>query len=77
MIKMNSRGWKQDEFERFEWAVNQHGRDYKKIVGHVKTRSYQAIVKRFTRHVKHKSAHKPGWIAWTDDEKQRFADAVR
>ena len=77
MKKMISGYWKPDEIERFEWAVNQHGRDYKKIVGHVKTRSYQAIVKRFIHHVKDKSAYGAGMIYWTDDEKQKFEDAVR
>ena len=74
---MNSGIWKPDEIERFEWALNQHGKDYKKIVEHVKTRSYRAIRFRFEHHVKDKSAYQPGIIYWTADEKQKFADAVK
>ena len=54
---MNSGRWKPDEIERFEWALNQHGLDYTKIVEHVKTRSYKANVDRFKYHVKDKSAY--------------------
>ena len=74
---MKRRSWKPDEIERFEWALNQHGKDYKKIVEHVQTRSYRAIIGRFRKHVKDKSVYKPGMIFWTADEKQKFTDAVR
>ena len=71
---MNSRSWNPDEIERFEWALNQHGKDYTKITEHVKTRSRQAITTRFLVYVKDKSAYK--LHEWTADEKQKFADAV-
>ena len=74
---MNSGIWKPDEIERFEWALNQHGKDYTKIVGHVKTRSYQAVVTRFKLHVKDRKLYGSGKILWTADEKQKFVDAVR
>ena len=74
---MNSGSFKPNEIERFEWALNQHGRDYKKIVEHVKTRSYQAVVDRFNHHIEDRSAYLPGTIFWTADEKQKFEDAVK
>ena len=72
--KINGRYWNTDEIERFEWALNQHGKNYAKIAEHVKTRSHQAIVHRFFAYVKDKSAYEP--FHWTADEKQKFADAV-
>ena len=56
---MNSGKWQPDEIERFEWALSKHGRDYKKITEHVRTRNYQAIVYRFNRE-KDKSVYQPG-----------------
>ena len=72
---MNSGSRKPDEIERFEQALNKHGRDYKKIDEHVKTRSRQAILDRCRHNVKGKSAQNPYY--WTADEKQKFAVAVR
>ena len=69
--------WKPDEIERFEWALNQHGKDYKMITEHVKTRSLFAITNRFNHHVKDKSAYALHKRFWTADERQKFADAVR
>ena len=74
---MNSGKWQSDEIERFEQALSKHGKDFKKITEHVRTRNYQAVVNQFKNHVKDKSAYQPGKIAWTDDEKQRFVNAVR
>ena len=73
---MNSGKWEPDEIERFEWALSKHGRDYKKITEHVRTRSHIAIKNRFC-HKKDKSVYQPGRIAWTCYEKQRFVNAVR
>ena len=75
--KMNLGSWKPDEIERFEWALNQHGKDYKMIAEHVKTRSYQAVVTRFNHNVEDKSAYGLHKKFWTADEKQKFTDAVR
>ena len=74
---MNSGSWKPDEIERFEWALNSYGKDYKKIVEHVKTRSHKAVVNRYRLHVKDKSAYKTSKTLWTAEEKQKFVDAVR
>ena len=64
-----------DEIERFEWALNQHGKDYTKITEHVKTRSRFAIINRFLVYVKDKSEYVQHY--WTAEEKQKFVDAVR
>ena len=74
---MNLRSWKPDEIERFEWALNQHGKNFKIIAEHVKTRSLTAIKGRFNVHVKDKSAYGPQKRLWTAEEKQKFVDAVR
>ena len=73
---MNSGSWNPDEIERFEWALNQYGKDYTMISEHVKTRSRNAIAGRFHDHVKDKSLHYYGKF-WTTDEKQKFVDAVK
>ena len=78
MHQMNSGPWQPDEIQRFEWALSKYGRDYQQIIEHVGTRSYQAIVNRFYRHVKaNGAAQKPGPICFTVDENQRFVEAVR
>ena len=54
---MNLGKWQPDEIERFEWALNKHGRDFKKITEHVRTRNYQVVKNKFMNHVKDKSVY--------------------
>ena len=77
MQSMNSGSWQPDEIQRFEQALSKYRRDFKKIMEHVRTRSYRSIKNRFHRHVKANGALKPGPITWTVDENQRFVEAVR
>ena len=69
--------WKPDEIERFEWALNQHGKDFTLIAEHVKTRSCVSVKGWFNRHVRDKSAYGLQNGLWTAAEKQKFEVAIR